>query len=209
MMALYFKQFVDPSFLEGLSDRGRRRIFKTAMIQAMKYWHKNILPRHFRQGNITRYPGSFKAKKKGGIPLVETGEFRDRMLSEPTVLGTYKGARIKYVFGRPSSKHGILTSFYDEFNKPIRSMESKTRNIIFHSMKGKQITFEEARKQIIVKKFKNTTYSSKLRVRMAQGISVFNQADRDEIRTFVEQFVKDNFANLGKANYRKLKGAEF
>ena len=209
MIALFFKQFTEPSFLEGLSERGRRRVFKVAMIQAMKYWHKNILPRHFQQGNVSRYPGYFKEKKNGGIPLVDTGEFRDRILSDPDILGTFKGARIKYVFGRPKIKNGNLSEFYSEMNKPIRSMDLKSKKIIFHSMKGRSVTFEKARKELITKKFQSTTYSSKLRVRMAQGISVFNQADRDEIRAFVQQFVNDNYQSLGRANYRKLQGAEF
>lgn len=224
MIALYFKQFVDPTFLESISDRGRRRIFKVAMIQALRYWQQYILPKHFTLAGQSQYAGAFdrsRNKIKSGKPaLVQTGEFRDRMLSNQKITGTYKGAKSKYVFGRPSTSeaHGNLSEYRNKYLDDLRktnprTMESKSRNRIFHFMKGKNIKFEEARKQILAstekKIFMRTTYNSKLRQKMATGISIFSQADREEIRAFVGNFIKDNMGNLGKANYRKIKGAEF
>lgn len=205
MIALTFRQFVDPTFLVMLSERGRRRVFKEAMIAAMQYWHKNILPRHFRQGNISLYPGYFKEKYHGGIPLVDTGEFRDRMLADKKILATYKGARIKYEFGRPERANNYLSEYAKEMRKDIKAMSEKYKKKIFASMRGKKITFEQARNQHIFSTYKRTTYSSKMRVRMAEGVSAFNQADRDEIRSFVQKFIMDNYKTIGKANYKRVK----
>jgi hypothetical protein len=224
MIALQFTQFVDPTFLESISERGRRRIFKVAMIQALRYWHKYILPKHFTLSGQSMYGGVFdrsKNKAKTGKPaLVQIGEFMQRILSNQKVTGTYKGAKARYVFGRPSTSeaHGDLSAYRDKYLEDLRHtnprlMESKSRNRIFHFMKGKKIKFEEARQQILAsttkKIFSRTTYSSKLRVKMAAGVSIFSQADREEIRVFVMNFIKENMGTLGKANYRKLKGAEF
>ena len=224
MIALHFTQFVDPTFLESISERGRKRIFKVAIIQALRYWHKYILPKHFTLDGQSQYGAVFdrsKNKRRTGKPaLVQTGEFRDRMLSSQKVTGTYKGAKAKYTFGRPSNSeaHGNLSEYRNKYLEDLRktnprAMESKSRNRIFHFMKGKKIKFEEARKQILAstekKIFMRTTYSSKLRTKMAAGVSVFSQSDREEIRQFVSNFIKENMGNLGKANYRKIKGAEF
>lgn len=224
MIALHFTQFVDPNFLEGISERGRRRIFKVAMIQALRYWHKYILPKKFTLAGQSMYGNIFERSKnkiKSGKPaLVQTGEFMNRILTQQKITGTYKGARAKYVFGRPSTskKYGDLSAYRDKYLEDLRKtnprlMESKNRNRIFHYMKGKSINFEQARQEILAsttkKIFKSTSYSSKLRVKMAAGVSAFNQADRDEVRAFVSNFIKENMGTLGKANYRKLKGAEF
>jgi len=214
MLAFDFKQHIDPVMLEKFSERGRRRIFKTTLSESMRYWHIHILPKHFESGNVIDYPYSFKNKKKGGIPLVQTGEFRDRILRPPTIAATFKGAKIKYQFGRPteSSGKGNLEKYRNEFLKDYlktnpRDMESKTRNHIFSFMQGKKIKFEDARKELLNSKtkkiFQKTSYSSKVKVLMAKGVSAFNDKDRAEVRAFIAKYLANNMARLGVANVKK------
>lgn len=208
MIALYFKQFVDPKFLEGISQRNRRRIIKMSLTAALKYWHETILPQHFTVEGQAKYPyGTFvksKYKRRDQPALVESGEFRDRVLQPPNIRATYKGASIRYPFGRPSGTATKLDSFYAEYRKDPRAMKSQTRNHIFHYMKGKHITFEQAVEQLIKKKYRRLTYSASLKLRMARGIKVFSDEDRRLIREFVDKFVQDSFRKLGKSGYRKL-----
>ncbi len=221
MIAIYFKQFVDSPLLQGLSERARRRIIKNTALETMRFWHNKILPKHFTLAGQQGYPsGTFeytKSKKANSKPsLVDAGNFRDRILKTPEIRATYRAANIKYRFGRPSESfvHGNLDEYRATENADYKLMDPRvmkpsTRNNIFHFMKGKSINFEEARKQVLDKKqrmvFKWTAYSSKLKVRMARGVSVFNDKDRQAVRAFAEAYIKDNFQRLSKANIRKLK----
>ena len=214
MLAFDFKQHIDPIMLEKFSERGRRRIFKTTLTEAMRYWHIHILPKHFSLSGQAMYGSDFKKKKNGKPSLVESGVFRDRVLKDPVIASTYKGARIKYQFGRPeqSNKRGNLENYRNEYLKDYmklnpRDMERKTRNHIFHFMKGKSIKFEDARKQLLQLKqkdvFKVTSYNAKTKVQMARGVSAFNDRDRSEVREFIARYLVDNMARLGVANVKK------
>jgi len=205
MIELYAETLINNNLLELLSERGRNRVVKESLRHGLQFWHDKILPKHFEIGNIRMYPNDFTAKKKGGIPLVDTGAFRDRVLSNPTIRATFRSASIRYQFGRPSGLDNRLGGFYQEFNKDIRAMDSKTRNRIFSFMKGKSIKFEEARKQLISKQYKSVGYTANVKKRMARGVSAMNQDDRKAIYRVMENFVTDNWKTLGKANVKVSK----
>lgn len=190
-----------------LSPRGYRRLFKHAFIEGADYWHREILPLHFKAGNSTLYPGAFTEKKGGGVPLVDTGEFRDNILSQRKIRATFKGANIYYAFGRPEKARYKLSLFNAEYNKPIDAMNIEVRKRIFNFMRGKKIKFEEARQQIKERTFKRSDYGKFIKVRMVRGIRVFNLSDRERIRRRMQDFVLQNVDTLGKANYRFPKGS--
>ncbi len=195
--------------MEKLSQRGYRRLFKHAFIEGADYWHREILPFHFQAGNSLLYPGAFTEKKSGGIPLVDTGEFRDRILSQRKIRATFKGATISYLFGRPEKTRLKLSLFNSEYERPIGSMKLEVKKHIFGFMRGKHMTFEEARKQIKEKQFKKSDYGTFIKVRMAKGVRVFNAVDRERIKKRMQQFINENVDTLGKANYRFPKGEAF
>lgn len=198
MIDLFIK--IDSSkTLEMLSERGRRRVFKEAYREGLSYWHKYILPFHFMAGNSLLYPGAF-IEKKNGVPLVDTGEFRDRVLEEKIIRSTYKGATSRYLYGRPSNQNN--SKFYAEFNKDIKSMSEKNKRIIFSTMRGKKIKFEEAKKQFINKRFRSSVYSASMKIRMKRGINVFNITDLERIKSVMQKFIVINISSLGKANLR-------
>ena len=209
MIALYFKQFTDPKFMEGISQRNRRRLIKASLVAGLKFWHDNILPQHFTVSGQAKYPygAFFKSNKKpeNEPALVASGEFRDRVLKKPNIRGTYKGASIKYALGRPSSSTSKLDVFYQEYRKNPRAMMPETRNHIFHFMKGKHITFEKAVEEIIRKKYKRLNYNNKLKVRMKLGIKIFSSDDQIRVREFMDKFVREYYQNMGKSGFRKIK----
>lgn len=202
MIELYADVLVNNTLLELLSERGRNRVVKNALIHGLRYWHTKILPTHFEAGNLLAYPNSFKAKKRG-ISLVDTGDFRDRILSNPTIRATAKHASIRYPFGRPNDVSSKNSLFYQEYEKKNpREMGSKTRNHIFSFMRGKKITFEQARLQLIGKRYKSTGYNAKTKKLMTRGVSAMNDKDRQVIYKVMENFVVDNWKTLGKANIK-------
>jgi len=205
MIDLYAELLVNNDLLKMLSQRGRNRVIKESLKYGLNYWHKEILPKHFRLGNIAMYPDSFVAKKKGGIPLVQSGNFRDRVLGFPQIRATGKSASIRYQLGRPNPAYSQVSTFYNEYNKDIKAMDTKTKRIIFNSMRGKKITFEEARRQLIAKFFKRTGYPNYLKKRMARGIKAFNDTDRQLVYTKIQTFVLSNYKTLGKANVKVKK----
>lgn len=202
MIDIFADVLVSNNLLDNLSERGRNRVVKESLRHGIKFWHEKILPKHFQAGNIMLYPDSFTPKKRRGIPLVNTGEFRDRILSNPIIRATGKSASIRYQFGRPSGSRARIGAFYDEYNKGVRAMDSKVRNRIFHFMKGKSIKFEEARKRLIEMQFKAFGYSNKTKGRMVKGVRAMNQNDRQAIYKVMENFVFENWQTLGKANIK-------
>ena len=204
MIEFTFDYLVDKEFFDKLAVRGQRRILKAGYTETLKYWHKIIFPKHFERGNIGLYPSSFKQPKAGNVPLVDLGNFRKRMMEDKEIRATFKGATSKYNFGRPEGSEFYLGRFYKEFNQDIKAMLPRTRNTIFRSMKGKKITFEEAKKKIIAKKFARSSYNANTRARMAKGVAAFNDNDRNTLRNFMQKFVVSNMQPMGKANYKKL-----
>lgn len=188
--------------LDALSERARRRLFKGAYTEGLNYWHKAILPFHFMPGNSLLYPNAFTEKKKGGTPLVDTGEFRDRMMKQPEIRATFKGASARYAFGRPEKTRLKNSLFYSEYNRDIKAMDIETKKHIFNFMRGKNITFKEAVEQIKARHFKKTDYSRNTKDRMARGMKVFNQQDRERIKNRMKEFIDANIDTMGKANYK-------
>lgn len=209
MIALYFKQFADPKFMEGISPRNRRKLIKASLVAGLKFWHDNILPQHFTVSGQSNYPyGVFlrsDKRPKDSPVFVETGEFRERVLKKPNIRATYKGANIKYALGRPSSSKNKLDVFYSEYKKDPRAMLPQTRNHIFGFMKGKHITFEKAVEEIVRRKYKRLNYSNKLKVRMKLGIKIFSVEDQQHVRDFMDKFVREYYQSMGKRGYRKIK----
>jgi len=113
-----------------------------------------------------------------------------------------------------NNTRGDLGAYRSEFVeqykiKNPRLLDSKTRNNIFHYMKGKKITFEIARQELLNSKerriYKRTAYSAKLKVKMAKGIQVFSANDREEMRVYMGNFIFNKMNVLGKANFKKVK----
>lgn len=217
MLDFYADTLVNSNLLELLSERGRNRVVKESLRHGLMYWHERILPKHFILSSQARYGLAFqrspKKAKTGQPALVSTGEFRDRILSNPTIRATFRNASIRYQFGRPSTsfKRGDLSAYRDSFTADLRKtnprdMESKSRNRIFGFMKGKKIKFEEARKQILAstqkKVFSATSYSSKTKKQMVTGVQVMNADDRKEVTDVMQSFVEANWQTLGKANVK-------
>lgn len=206
MISVTFEMQKDKNFLSKFSERGRRRIFKEAYKEGLKFWKRTILPKHFQRGNIALYPSSFTKKKKSnhpnnGIPLVDTGRFKKNILDQENITGTFKGSRIGFSLGRPSNNpNEKLSEFNREFRRDIRDMQSSTKIRIFAFMKGKHITFNAARDKLIARHFKKTGYSAKTKVKMKKGVSAFNSKDRQEIRDIIHKFIINNMDRLGKAN---------
>lgn len=204
MIDFTFDYYVDKEFFDKLSERGQRRIFKAGYTETLKYWHKFIFPKHFERGNIGLYPSSFKQPKAGNVPLVSLGNFRKRMMEDKEIRATFKGATSKYPFGRPEGSAFYMGRFYKEFNQDVKAMLPSTRNRIFGSMKGKKITFVEAKKKIIAKEFARSSYSANTRARMAKGVTACNDNDRNTLRNYMQKFVVNNMQPMGKANFKKL-----
>ena len=206
MFDLYIEEFTDQNFLEDLSERGRNRLFKNSLIEALRYWHRKILPKHFTVIGQQNYGNAFRPKKSGAR-LVDAGQFRDRVLGRQDIRGTFKGASVKYFFGAPQGnlkKTLKLKNVEYMKNTHIRSLDSKTRNWIFSTMKGKQITFEDARNKLVAKitrgVYSNWGYSKQLKKEMARGITAMNATDRNILRSYIQQFIVDNIS-MGRANF--------
>lgn len=220
MLDIYADTLINNNLLELLSERGRNRVVKESLKAGLQYWHERILPKHFTLIGQSQYGTAFsrspKKIKSGQPALVSTGEFRDRILSNPTIRATFRNASIRYQFGRPSFSRtrGNLEAYRNTFTADLmktnpRDMESKSRNRIFGFMKGKSIKFEDARKQILAstqkKIYRSTSYNVATRKNMAIGISVTNANDRKEIVSVMENFIVANWQTLGKANVKMSK----
>lgn len=171
---------------ENLNERNRNRVFKNSMRAAMNHWHFKILPKHFGRLQTALYPGTFPEFvniRKSTPSMVDTGEFRDRILRNPIIRATFKGANIRYNFGRPAYANNRLSSFFKEINQDIKTMPEKTKRRIFGYMKGKKITFEEAKKQIVQRTAKRNTYSAKTQALFKRGITAVNRQDVEEIKS--------------------------
>jgi len=210
MTQLYAELLVENNLLELLSQRGRNRVVKEALRHGLKYWHEEILPKHFSSGNYLRYPGAITMKKKdyasNDTALVWTGKFRDRILGQQKIRATAKSASIRYALGTPVPYNSGNKKFssLDEYNKSIKAMDIKTKKIIFASMKGKSIKFEDARKRMIAKFYKRSGYPNYLKKRMKSGIRAINDEDRQDVFRVMKKFVIENYKTMGKANYKKV-----
>lgn len=222
MLDLYADTLFNNNLLELLSERGRNRVVKEALRAGVVFFHLKIQPLHFTKEGQSRYPkGTFISPKtwRGDAPLVNSGEFRDRILSQKNIVATFRRANIKYHFGRPSYSYSVkfgnlekyrenkIIKFTEDLKKTNpRDMDSKSRNRIFHYMKGKKIKFEEARKQIISsiqkKVYKSTSYGKITKKRMVIGVSAINAEDKKNIVNEMQDFVNSNWQKLGKANIK-------
>lgn len=227
MIELYADVLINNNLLELLSKRGRNRVVKEALRFGLEHWNEKILPGHFTTQGQDQYPNVFTRRKPKTLGvslglvedtskprLVQTGQFRDRILKYREIRATGKSASIRFQFGRPEKVveriNKSVQEFYKEYDKPIRSMDSKTRNHIFSYMKGKHITFDQARHRLVDEKkrkimekiYKRNTYSGKTKKKMSQGISAMNDKDRKIIYKVMENFVVDNWKTLGKANIK-------
>lgn len=217
MINLYAEMIEGNNLRELLSERGRNRVIKETLRTGLNYWHRVILPRKFTLSGQQQYGSVFarsSRKQKTGEPaLVQTGEFRDRMLAPPLIRATFRSASIRFRWGRPSQSEskGNLSAYRNAYTADFektnpRHMESKTRNMIFSFMRGKSIKFEEARKQVLSKVtkkvYQRTSYNIKTRKQMHDGIAVVSASDRQEIIGVMQEFLTENLTTLGKANLR-------
>ncbi len=120
---------------DGLKKSTLNREVKKLMQKALRNWHKNTLPRHFRRGAAGRYGymprdkkyNRYKQRRYGhSKPLVKTGDLQRMVSRAATIRGTSKRARAsmkapRYLYtykpGQPDKADEITRLTPDEASK--------------------------------------------------------------------------------------------
>lgn len=187
-----FKKYVDSHpDLQNISDRKLKKITRESLKEILVFWFNYIFPKRFTSLQYTLYPNVFrKRKKRNGVRMVDTGEFSERITRNmPVIRGTYKGASMKLLFGRPSGSGANLSYFSQESKKPIKSMDINVRKRIFGFMRGKKIKFEEARKILVDMKAKTSVYSAKTKKLFKVGLVAINKKDEELMQKKLDEII--------------------
>jgi hypothetical protein len=96
---------------------------------------------------------------------------------------------MKILFGRPNGAGANLSYFAQESKKPVKSMDINVRKRIFGFMRGRKISFEEARKILVDSKAKRSVYSAKTKKLFKVGLVAINKKDEDLMQKKLNEII--------------------
>jgi len=182
MIILQADMFMDEALLNSFKKRAFTKIHKAAMQKAVKRWHVEILPKHFKRRAYETYGKQYGRKKKKGRPMVLGGQLQKSTLARIDISGTAKKVTGRMFFGRP---------------KPLNYRQIRTRT--FAKMKKNNSTFKQALRRTIAEQ--GNYAKNKLQFQLQ--IAAFSKKDVELMQEWVKDYIVD--ASKSTGNLKKVK----
>jgi hypothetical protein len=169
MMVYDVKIKQDIDRLRKMQPKGFNALLKQALQAAALEWHRLYAPTHFTRTAYSKYGQAYDKPKRKGLPMVETGALRERVLKSRTaadVAGTSKRVYIKFHFGRPA-----------------QYTEEEIQRRILKMMKFKHCTYKQAQARV----YSTAGYSQTAKAKFLRQIPALHQSEVNHLGKFIRE----------------------
>ena len=178
------------------ADKGRvpaafNRLWKETMMDGLKFWHAEFLPRHFTREAYNLYGSEYpKPKRPPSKPLVRSGTLRDRLCGKQqlkNIMGTARGVSLKLQYGRPKG----LAWMADK---------DKLDNKIYAVMAVMHTDYKTARNYL----FRNAGFHPYAKDVFAKALQAINEAEERAIANYMQERFMEQWKKRGPVRRRKV-----